>query len=199
VLRLRFIMRAGLAAALVCLLGGASPLAAQGKSPITAGRAGIQGVIPAPATAGHPKLDRALNERATKGGKSQVIVTLHPGWTASGRSEMARLGGKLGRALPILNGQVVELSNGQLKQLANHPAVARIDWDRPTTGEMARAATAVGARAVRQQYGYTGAGIGVAVIDSGIAGWHARSTRVERPDADQGLEGLRQRAYEPVR
>jgi subtilisin family serine protease len=25
---------------------------------------------------------------------------------------------------------------------------------------------------VRQQYGYTGAGIGVAVIDSGITGWH---------------------------
>jgi serine protease AprX len=166
--------RVGLAAVLVCLLGGASPLAAQGKNPKAVGSPAIGKGLAAPAAAaGHPKLDTHLNERATKGGTSQVIVTLHPGWTAPGRSEMARLGGKLGRELPILNGQVVELSNGQLKQLANHPAVARIDWDRPTTAEMARAATAVGARAVRQQYGYTGAGIGVAVIDSGIAGWHA--------------------------
>jgi serine protease AprX len=145
--------RVGLAAALVCLLGAASPaLAAKGD---------------------HPKLDKQLNERATKGGKSQVIVTLQPGWTASGRSEIAKLGGRLGRALPLLNGQVVELPNGQLKKLADHPAVARIDHDRPTSSQMARAATTVGARAVRQQYGYSGAGVGVAVIDSGISNSHA--------------------------
>jgi serine protease AprX len=153
VVRWRFIARVGLATALVCLLGAASPaLAAKGD---------------------HPKLDKQLNTRASQGGgKSQVIVTLQPGWTASGRSEMARLGGTLGRALDILNAQVVELPNGQLKRLADHPAVARIDWDRPITGHMARAATTVGARAVRQQYGHNGRGIGVAVIDSGITGWH---------------------------
>jgi serine protease AprX len=144
--------RVWLATALVCLLGAAGPAFA------------ARGV--------HPKLDKQLNERAARGGKSQVIVTLHPGWEASARSEIAKLGGKLGRELALLNGQVVELSNGQLKRLADHPAVARIDWDRPAESQMARAATAVGARAVRQQYGFTGAGIGVAVIDSGISGSH---------------------------
>ncbi|HUH07584.1 MAG TPA: hypothetical protein VML96_07230, partial [Egibacteraceae bacterium] len=127
---------------------------------------------PGLAAKGHPKLDRTLNERADASGTSQVIVTLQPGWNATGRSEMARLGGKLGRALPGLNGQVVELSNGQLKRLADHPAVARIDHDRPTSGQLARATTTVGARAARLQYGYNGAGVGVAVIDSGITGWH---------------------------
>jgi serine protease AprX len=153
VLRWRFVARVGLATALVCLLGAASPaIAAKGD---------------------HPKLDKQLNARASQGGgKSQVIVTLQPGWTASGRSEMARLGGKLVRALDILNAQVVELPNGQLKRLADHPAVARIDWDRPTSGQLARVTTTVGARAARLQYGYSGAGIGVAVIDSGITGWH---------------------------
>ena len=40
----------------------------------------------------------------------------------------------------------------------------------------------VGATSARQSYGYTGAGIGVAIIDSGITSWHddlskgARST-----------------------
>ena len=37
---------------------------------------------------------------------------------------------------------------------------------------MNRAAVVSGARAVQAQYGYDGAGIGVAVIDSGITPWH---------------------------
>ena len=41
---------------------------------------------------------------------------------------------------------------------------------------MNRAAVSVGARAVQQTYGYRGAGIGVAVIDSGI------TSLARRPD-----------------
>ncbi|MBA3887675.1 MAG: S8 family peptidase [Acidobacteria bacterium] len=146
-------LRVGLATTLVCLLGSASPvLAAKGD---------------------HPRLDKQLNERSTKGGKSQVIVTFHPGWEALGKAEMPKLGGKPGRPLPLLNAMVVELPHGLLKKLADHPAVARVDFDRPTFGQMSRAAVSVGARAVRQRYGYTGAGVGVAVIDSGITNWHA--------------------------
>ena len=37
---------------------------------------------------------------------------------------------------------------------------------------MERTAATIGAVAVRQQHGYDGAGIGVAVIDSGMASWH---------------------------
>jgi serine protease AprX len=37
---------------------------------------------------------------------------------------------------------------------------------------MNRAAVAVGARAVQEQMGYDGAGVGVAVIDSGVTSWH---------------------------
>ena len=44
--------------------------------------------------------------------------------------------------------------------------------DRDVTGEIARTAATVGAKNVHAQYGYTGAGIGVAVIDSGITPWH---------------------------
>ena len=44
--------------------------------------------------------------------------------------------------------------------------------DRDVTGEMARTAATVGALTARLQYGYTGAGIGVAVIDSGITANH---------------------------
>jgi len=148
--RLRAVVWCGLAATLVLALGGATP--------VFAARPGD-----------HPKLDRFLNDRASKGssnGKTQVIVILKPGWSAD--TESKRLGGRLGRSLDSINGKVVELTNGQLKKLADYAGVDRIVYDRPTGGEMNRVAVAVGARAVQQTYGYRGAGVGIAVIDSGI-------------------------------
>ena len=132
----------------------------------------LMGAAPLYADSGgnHPKLDKALNELASRGngkGLVQVIVLLKPGWSAD--VEAARLGGMLGRSLNSINGKVVQLPKGQLKKLADYPGVDRIVYDRPTAGEMNRVAVTVGARAVQQTYGYRGAGIGVAVIDSGIS------------------------------
>ena len=127
VLRWRHYLRVGLATALVCLLGASPALAAQGD---------------------HPKLDKKLNERAQTSGKSRVIISLVPGWDAS--ADVTKLGGKLGRRLPSINGQVAELSNGHLRRLADHPGIAKIHWDRPTGGSMNRATVAVGAPASRK-------------------------------------------------
>src|SRR5258708_29567441 len=55
---------------------------------------------------------------------------------------------------------------------ATTPCVAAIHWDRQTGGEMNRAAIISGARAVQQNLGLDGAGVGVAVIDSGVTSWH---------------------------
>ena len=186
------VVRGGLAAALVCALAGATPA--------FAARSGD-----------HPKLDRELNDRASKkgkgnsNGKTQVIVILKPGWSADDESK--KLGGRLGRILNSINGKVVELPNGQLKKLADYPGVDRIVYDRPTGGEMNRVAVTVGARAVQQTYGYRGAGIGVAVIDSGITSWHEDLTYlgivVAREDEEQPARSrvrrLRQRADVAVR
>src|SRR3982751_6249354 len=143
---------AGTAVTLICLLGGAASAAA--------------------APGDHPKLDRTLNDRAAKGGSStsRVIGMLKPGLDAS--ADYRKVGGKLGRRLSLINGQVVELTNSQLRRLADSPAVESIHWDRPTGGEMNRAAVTVGARAVQEEMGYDGAGVGVAVIDSGVTSWH---------------------------
>src|SRR6185436_8961204 len=100
----------------------------------------------------------------------RVIIELKAGKDAS--ADVLKLGGRLGRRLNIMNGMVVELPNRVLRKLADNPNVARIIWDRPLTGTMNRVSITVGARAVRQHYGYTGAGIGVAVIDSGVTAWH---------------------------
>jgi len=149
-------MKVGLAAMLVCLLGGANVAFAAHS--------------PSKKPGDHPRLDRKLNDRSASPGKSRVIIVLKPGWDAS--DEVRKGGGKLGRKLSLLNGQVAEVPNGILRKLADNPAVAAIYWDRPTAGDMNYTAVTIGARAVQQNLGYKGAGVGVAVIDSGIAPWH---------------------------
>jgi serine protease AprX len=119
---------------------------------------------------GNPKLDDTLNERAGGGGTSRVIVMLEPGGNIN--AEAKRLGARLGLSLPLVNGKAMELPNQALRGLAGHPSVLRIVDDRPTSGEMNRVAVTVGARAVQQTYGYRGAGVGVAVIDSGVSSWN---------------------------
>jgi serine protease AprX len=128
--------------------------------------------VPAWAAPGdHPKLDSTLNSRARNGsGFSRVIVVYQPGADAS--SDVKRFGGKLGRQLTLIGAQVMELPNGQLKKLADHPGVASIHWDRPISGSLNRVAVTVGARSVQDVLKFTGAGVGVAVIDSGVTSWH---------------------------
>ena len=121
---------------------------------------------------GSRQLDRELRLRANRGtGRSRVIVELKPGWDMSS-SDLAMFGGTPGRRLRTYNGQVVELSDAQLKRLAKHPAVQSIHHDRPTRAQNNRTAVTTGARTAQLAYGYTGAGVGVAVIDSGVSGWH---------------------------
>jgi serine protease AprX len=138
----------------------------------------------------HKRLDNTLNRRAERlSGTSRVIITLKPGWDAS--SEVKRLGGRLGKRLGVINGQVVELPNWVLRRLADHPAVQSIHYDRPTGGEMNRAAVTVGARAVQYLMGYSGAGVGVAVIDSGITPWHDDMTYFGSSSAVRTVGGQR--------
>jgi serine protease AprX len=120
----------------------------------------------------HPKLDRKLNERADIGGtgRTRAIVVLKPGCSID--DDLLKTGGKKGQRLGVISGQVVELSNGQIRRLANNSCVLSIHWDRKVGGEMNRAAVTLGARAVQQSLGFDGAGVGVAIIDSGISGWH---------------------------
>ena len=122
------------------------------------------------AAASGGKLDRALSERADRGGSSRVIVTLKPGSDPSG--EVKKLGGRVGRRLRVIDAIAADVPNGQLRKLAQHPGVDRIDLDRPTTGVQPTVISTTGARLVHQSLGLDGAGIGVAVIDSGVTAWH---------------------------
>jgi serine protease AprX len=151
---------------------------------------------PALAKSGRPKekLDRFLKAREGKGGTSRVIVTLKPGYFDAS-NDMKRMGGRLGRRLGLINGQVLDLPNAVIRRLSEHPAVESIHHDRPTGGEMNRVAVSVGARAAQIQYGSTGAGVGVAVIDSGITGWHGDLTYQGTSTAVRVKNGQRVAAF----
>jgi len=120
--------------------------------------------------AGHQKLDRTLQERSAKGqGESRVIVELVPN---APDGVVRGLGGIEGRRLKTFRGQVARIGNRKLQALANSPWVKRVHVDRRVSSSMERAGLMTGARTVQQVLGYTGAGVGVAVIDSGITSWH---------------------------
>src|SRR4051812_40104484 len=137
----------------------------------------------------HVKMDKTLTKRATglltQAATSQVIVTFKPGYKIPSEfKQYAKRNGQLG----IINGYAITVPNRLLKQLANNPAVAEFHVDRPLAKANYRTVLTTGARAVQTALGYTGAGVGVAVIDSGVAGWHDdltnRSSR-QYPYGDQ--------------
>jgi serine protease AprX len=59
-----------------------------------------------------------------------------------------------------------------LATVASDPRVERVMVDRPAFATMERTGLAIGATLARSQYGVTGKGVGVAIIDSGITSYH---------------------------
>jgi serine protease AprX len=120
------------------------------------------------------KVDPLLLEQLENGsGQSYVIVRAQNADVVGDVSGLiSALGGTLGRNLSILTARAARLPNSEVLTLAASPLVTRIALDRLTLGFTGRTSVTVGADVVRQQLGYDGAGIGVAVIDSGVTNWH---------------------------
>src|SRR5579864_7590674 len=120
----------------------------------------------------------------------QVIVQYSPGTqvNCSGLfglvdclvNDIAKLGGTLLAPLPLVNGVVALLDGNGILNLAGNPNVVYISSDRSLTPTLSNAAPAVNAFAAWQS-GYTGAGVGVALIDSGVS---------SHPDLNGGFLGL---------
>src|SRR6266849_3263395 len=70
--------------------------------------------------------------------------------------------------LPLIHAQLVNVKGGSLRSMASHSGVAYISPDRPVRGALdTTVATVNGGYA--QTLGLNGAGVGVAVVDSGIS------------------------------
>src|SRR5882724_3189939 len=114
--------------------------------------------------------------RSTK--QVQVIVQYAPGTQLNCTgllglvgclvNDVLKLGGTLLGQLPLINGVVALLDGNGIQSLSNQSNVLYISMDRPLSPSLNNAASAVNA-GYAWQSNYTGAGIGVALIDSGVS------------------------------
>ena len=119
-------------------------------------------------THGHDKLDRFLQQQARKpAGRTRVIVQFRTDADVRVLGKRAAIGRRLGP-----NSQVAEVDNTELANISASPGVDRVMLDRPVFATLERTGLSTGAALARQEFGVTGRGVGVAVIDSGITSWH---------------------------
>ncbi|HXO32073.1 MAG TPA: S8 family serine peptidase, partial [Candidatus Acidoferrales bacterium] len=83
-------------------------------------------------------------------------------------NNILQLGGTILGDLPLINGVVAQLDGNGIVSLSNQSNVLYISPDRVLTPNLSNAAPAVNAFAAWQS-GYTGTGIGVALVDSGVS------------------------------
>src|SRR6185437_2216654 len=135
-------------------------------------------VLAAPLTllADNSKISPDL-QNSTYTGQTQVVVQYAPGTQLSCSgifgllgcvvNDVLKLGGTVLGQLPLVNGLVASLDHNGIVALSNQSNVVYISKDRPLTPLFDNAAPAVNASAAWQS-NYTGSGIGVALIDSGV-------------------------------
>lgn len=117
------------------------------------------------------KLDRELRARARSArGHSRVILRLQPGVSAD--TTIRGLRGSVGRRLSSVDGQVAYVPDSSLLALSRVPGLIAVSLDRRLHGTLERTGATIGAGWVRDTLGYDGTGVGVAIIDSGVANWH---------------------------
>jgi serine protease AprX len=145
------------------------------------------------------KLDpQGLKRASLTTGRSRVIVSALDADSLSYLTPVVQsAGGQFKRSLPRANSVAVDLPNTSLAQLAEHPLVSHISLDRVVAGAMERTGATVGADFVHQSLGYDGAGVGVAIIDSGSgAGLDDLSEGGRRVDHFADFVNGRQKTYD---
>jgi len=121
---------------------------------------------------GAGKLDSELRHRASAPtGTSRVILQLNPGASAD-TAAIRKMRGLVGRRLVSVGGQVAYVPDSELDALSRLPGVSGISLDRPVHGTLERTGATIGSSWVHQALGFDGTGVGVAIIDSGVANWH---------------------------
>ena len=118
------------------------------------------------ASADDSKISPDLKKVSTP--KPTVVVQYNQPPSLLDLQGLLNLAGSILGSVPIVNGVVAQLPLSQILSLSNQANVKYISLDRTLTPTLSNAAPAVNAFAAWQS-GYTGAGIGVALIDSGVA------------------------------
>jgi serine protease AprX len=110
---------------------------------------------------------RTVAARKTTGWSSVILRFSRP-LDSAGEASLSRLGAYVYRRLPLIDSAAVRVPNRSLQRLAALPFVTRLSTDAQVhkTDQYTRERS--GAAAAQEQLGLTGAGVTVAVLDSGI-------------------------------
>ncbi|GAB4439280.1 MAG: hypothetical protein Kow0031_21160 [Anaerolineae bacterium] len=109
--------------------------------------------------------------------KTPVLVMLRPAEMSAQGVERAQRQvldelppeqGRVRHRFERLPGMAVDVTAAGLEALRRNPAVLAVSEDLPVRAALADSAAFIGAVQARQEFGVTGGGIGVAVLDSGI-------------------------------
>ncbi len=118
-----------------------------------------------------PKMDRSLEQRAVdarKTHKTTIIVMLEPGTDLpADLQKFSRFG-----RLNAIDAHVLDIPDDQLKNVATLPQAVHVHADGVVRGLDFRTDITSGSFFVNHNIGLTGAGVTVAVVDSGIAKVH---------------------------
>jgi len=120
-----------------------------------------------PAFAKDPKIAPDL-EGVDPSSTVDVIIQFAHVPTARHHAMVMSRGGNLKARLDVVKGAAYRIQRSQLESLAKDPEVVYISPDRKIKGMLDLTAAAVNAPTAWNSYGLTGAGIGVAIIDSGL-------------------------------
>lgn len=125
---------------------------------------------PGPATAESILQDAESDRRQRQAGRVRVIV--QPSDKRAAVTLISHIGGTVVRRLDNVEAMVADVPIAWLETLRRAPAVRSVSPDRPMTGTLHLTSEVVGARWVHEYLGFDGTGIGVAIIDSGVAPSH---------------------------
>jgi serine protease AprX len=119
------------------------------------------------AFAGSPKMSKDL-EGKNASDQVNVIVQFTQAPTAKHHQKVMNKGGKFKQELGLVNGGAYSVPASALADLAADPDVAFISPDRPVQATLDNARATVGAD-LAYKANWTGKGVGVAVLDSGLS------------------------------
>ena len=164
------------AATLAALLSFTTLLALQSRPSLTLGSAGSSAHGAASPSAAAPSLARVASRHP--GRQVEVIAQFQRGTDpAAARALVYSLGGKITRKLPLIAALGVRMSAAEAQQLSRDDAVRSVSVnsavEREGMVDPGGLSTAYN-QSIRSEKawaaGYTGKGVGVAVVDTGIAG-----------------------------
>src|SRR5262245_15363631 len=115
------------------------------------------------------KIAGDLRQEMSLARESRVIVSFAPGLSERDATAALARSGKTGRRLGHDRLFAASLNRREIESLASDPRVASVSPDRRVVATMDIAVPTVGGDRLQKYLGYTGKGVTVAVIDSGVS------------------------------